>query len=140
MQIKVKRFEFGTTYTIGKLYIDDVYKCFTLEDKYREVAATPVGQWKVKGKTAIPTGTYKVTYEWSRHFNGMRPRLNNVPGYEGVLIHTGNTDADTEGCILVGSTWPGTSFVSGSKIAYDSIVPFIIGAIDKNEEVFITVE
>lgn len=140
MQIRVTRFEFGTTYTIGKMYIDDVYKCYTLEDKYREVKGVPVGQWKVKGETAIPVGTYKVTYEWSPHFKGMRPRLHNVPGYDGVLIHTGNRDTDTEGCILVGSMWPGTNFVTGSKLAYDAVVPLIMGALDKNKDVIITIE
>lgn len=140
MQIKVTRFEFGTTYTIGKMYIDDSYQCYTLEDKVREVVGVPVEQWKIKGQTAIPVGTYKLTYEWSPRFKGLRPRLHDVPGFQGVLIHTGNKDADTEGCILVGALWNGSSYITGSKFAYNGIIPFIKQASDKKEDIFITVE
>ena len=114
MELKLRRFEFGTTYTIGKLYVDDVYFCFTLEDKVRE------GE-KVYGQTAIPYGTYSVIIDHSNRFNRDLPHILNVPGFEGVRIHTGNTSADTEGCILVGTTWAGKDFVGNSKFAFDPL-------------------
>ena len=112
MELKLRRFEFGTTYTIGKLYVDGIYHCFTLEDKVRE------GE-KVNGQTAIPYGTYSVIIDHSNRFNRDLPHVLNVPGFEGIRIHTGNTDADTEGCILLGTTWAGKDFVGNSKFAFD---------------------
>ena len=112
MNIKVRRFEFGTTYTIGKLYIDDVYQCFTLEDKVRD------GE-KIDGQTAIPYGTYSVVIDHSNRFNRDMPHILNVPGFEGIRIHSGNTSADTEGCLLLGTTWAGKDFVGNSKLAFD---------------------
>ena len=114
MELKLRRFEFGTTYTIGKLYVDGIYHCFTLEDKVRE------GE-KVNGQTAIPYGTYSVIIDHSNRFNRDLPHILNVPGFEGVRIHTGNTSADTEGCILVGTTWAGKDFVGNSKFAFDPL-------------------
>ena len=115
MDIRLRRFEFGTNYTIGKLYVDDVYFCFTLEDKVREPGV------KVDGQTAIPYGTYPVIIDYSTHFNMDLPHVLNVPGFEGIRIHTGNTDADTEGCILVGTTWAGKDFVGNSKFAFEPL-------------------
>ena len=114
MELKLRRFEFGTTYTIGKLYVDGIYHCFTLEDKVRE------GE-KVNGQTAIPYGTYSVIIDHSNRFNRDLPHILNVQGFEGVRIHTGNTSADTEGCILVGTTWAGKDFVGNSKFAFDPL-------------------
>jgi hypothetical protein len=114
MELKLRRFEFGTNYTIGKLYVDGIYHCFTLEDKVRE------GE-KVNGQTAIPYGTYSVIIDHSNRFNRDLPHILNVQGFEGVRIHTGNTSADTEGCILVGTTWAGKDFVGNSKFAFDPL-------------------
>jgi hypothetical protein len=112
MLIKVKRFEFNDTYTVGRLYIDDVYFCYTLEDKVREGA-------KVDGQTAIPHGTYSVIIDVSTRFGKPLPHILNVPNFEGVRIHTGNTSKDTEGCILLGHTYAGTDFIGNSKLAFD---------------------
>ena len=92
-------------YTIGKLYIDGTYFCDTLEDSDRldkGMTAAQLAAKKIPGQTAIPEGTYKVIVNVSPKFKRLLPRLMNVPGYEGVLIHRGNTPADTAGCILVG--------------------------------------
>lgn len=103
-------------YTIGKMYINGEYFCDTLEDADRGlsqgISLEANKLRKVKGKTAIPTGTYKVTLDVvSNRFskqkayqfcNGKVPRLVDVPAFEGVLIHIGNDANDTEGCILVG--------------------------------------
>lgn len=96
MNIIIKRIFKGPDYTIGKLYIDGKYFCDTLEDTVR-----PAGV-KIPGKTAIPAGKYKIKLTESLRFGRLMPRLENVPGFMGVLIHSGNTAEDTEGCILVG--------------------------------------
>lgn len=108
MKLKLHRVYKGDDYTIGKLYIDGVAFCDTLEDKYRDLSKEP----KVPGETCIPNGTYKITMDvispkYSRRkqydfCNGKLPRLLNVPKFEGILIHIGNYPKDTEGCILVG--------------------------------------
>lgn len=116
MDLLLKRIARRDTYTIGKLYIDGVYFCDTIEDCDRGLdQSLPVSvnkKKKVYGKTAIPTGRYQVTLSMqSPRFSkkkqydfcgGYLPRLINVPAFEGVLIHIGNTAEDSCGCILVG--------------------------------------
>lgn len=106
MKIEVKRVAKKSTYTIGRMYIDGKYFCDTLEDKDRLLTQnTPLStimSVKMPGSTAIPTGTYKVIVNMSPKFKRNLPRLLNVPGFEGILIHRGNTDKDSAGCILVG--------------------------------------
>ncbi len=96
MIIIIKRIFKGPDYTIGRMYIDGKYFCDTLEDTVRAPGV------KIPGKTAIPAGKYKIKLAESLHFKKLMPRLENVPGFTGVLIHSGNTAEDTEGCILVG--------------------------------------
>lgn len=96
MKVEIKRVFKGANYTIGKLYIDGVYFCDTLEDTVR-----PAGV-KIAGKTAIPAGTYRVKKTMSPRFKKVLPEILNVPNYTGVRIHAGNTAADTEGCVLLG--------------------------------------
>jgi hypothetical protein len=90
--------------TIGNLYVDGAWECFTLEDYVRAdpVLVTAVNEAKVAGETAIPAGRYRVVITPSTRFKCSLPLLLQVPGFEGVRIHPGNTDADTEGCLLVG--------------------------------------
>jgi hypothetical protein len=114
MLIEVKRFEFKDTYTIGKMYIDNIYECYTLEDVVRKGA-------KVNGQTAIPTGTYNLIINHSNRFNRDLPLLENVPNFTGVRIHAGNTSQHTEGCILVGTTWTGKDFIGNSKVAFNKL-------------------
>lgn len=94
------------TYTVGKLYIDGEYFCDTLEDKDRgltdDMTVSEISKIKIKKETAIPTGTYKITITYSNRFKKNMPLINDVKGFEGIRIHSGNTDKDTEGCILVG--------------------------------------
>ena len=116
MKLELKRIFRGPKYTIGKLYVDNQYVCDTLEDTDRDLKQTDslssIQKKKVYGQTAIPTGTYSITLNvispkfkdrsWAKFCNGKLPRLLNVPGYDGVLIHVGNKPEDTLGCILVG--------------------------------------
>lgn len=94
MELKIQRQPSTDFATAGKLFVNGVFECFTLEDVVRPV--------KIKGQTAIPAGTYKVIINQSNRFKRLLPLLINVPNFEGVRIHPGNTAADTEGCILVG--------------------------------------
>ena len=96
MKLTLVRHTLTNEYTIGKLYIDKEYFCDTLEDVVR-----PKGE-KVYGKTAIPYGTYEVKWTYSPRFKRYMPLIDNVPGFAGIRIHSGNTAKDTEGCILVG--------------------------------------
>lgn len=98
MNLQLKRNLKANTYTIGQLYINGEYFCDTLEDRERNLSQ----EKKIPGETAIPAGTYKIVVNISPRFKRLLPRLSGVPGFEGVLIHRGNTDKDTAGCILVG--------------------------------------
>lgn len=106
MHILVKRIAKRNTYTIGKMYIDNQYFCDTLEDKDRGLkqssSISSIQKIKVPNHTAIPIGTYEVIVNKSPKFGRILPRLLNVPGFDGILIHRGNTNKDTAGCILVG--------------------------------------
>lgn len=112
MLITVKRLYKGENSIIGELSIDGVFECFTLEDLERPV--------KIKGETAIPRGTYKVIINQSRRFKRLLPLLLNVPNFEGVRIHPGNTNHDTEGCILVGKT-RSKEYIGQSRKAFDKL-------------------
>lgn len=112
MKIQIKRLHKTKNSTIGELTIDGKFECYTLEDIEREV--------KVKSETAIPKGTYKVIINQSNRFKRLMPLLLNVPNFEGVRVHAGNTNHDTEGCILVGRT-RGIDFIGQSRKAYDSL-------------------
>lgn len=98
MKLLLQRIAFREAYTIGRLYINGKYFCDTLEDKVRDLTK----EKKIPGQTAIPAGTYNIIVNYSPKFKRKLPRLLNVPHFEGILIHRGNTDKDTSGCILVG--------------------------------------
>ncbi len=118
MKLTLKRVAKKSTYTIGKLYIDGQYFCDTIEDIDRgltqDMPLKTIQRIKLPKETAIPKGTYKITLDvispkystkdfYIKNANkGRVPRLLNVPGYEGVLIHCGNTAADSAGCLIVG--------------------------------------
>lgn len=98
MKLRVERLWKKPAYTVGRLFVDGKFFCNTLEDTVRDLS----NEKKVYGKTAIPYGEYKVVYNWSPKFGRNLPRLLNVPVFEGILIHPGNTADDSAGCILVG--------------------------------------
>lgn len=106
MIITLRRIAMKDTYTIGKLYIDGVYFCDTVEDKDRglddSMEESVIKERKVYGETAIPLGTYKVEITYSPKFKKNLPLLYNVKGFEGIRIHSGNTAKDSLGCIIVG--------------------------------------
>lgn len=105
MKLTLKRIALRPTYTIGKLYIDDVYFCDTIEDTVRDLNKNGKfdnGEKKVHSKTAIPYGIYEIKWTYSSRFKKYTPQLMNVPSFEGIRIHAGNTSADTEGCLILG--------------------------------------
>lgn len=118
MKLTLKRIAKRDTYTIGNLYIDGKFFCNTIEDKDRgldqSMTDEEILKIKVPNETAIPTGTYKITLNvvspkyskrsfYQKNTNkGRVPRLLDVKGFAGVLIHCGNLASDSSGCILVG--------------------------------------
>jgi len=112
MNMLLTRKEFTDKSTIGILLVDGLFECFTLEDAVRDS--------KVYGKTAIPYGKYEVIVSYSNRFKRRLPLLLKVKNYEGIRIHPGNTDRDTEGCILVGQT-KGKDFIGQSVKAFNAL-------------------
>lgn len=140
MKILIERKWRKADYTIGILYVNGVRLCNTLEDAVRSE--------KVYGKTAIPAGTYRVLMNtvsqkfqdrvWAKPYGGMVPRLRNVPDFQGVLIHPGNTAADTDGCILVGdNTIKGQ--LTNSTNRYYELMGRMLGAALAGESIDITI-
>lgn len=126
MKLELKRLYFKDTYTIGKLYINGVYQCDTLEDVTREI--------KIQDKTCIPAGTYKVIITMSNRFKKMMPLLLDVPYFEGIRIHSGNTSVDTSGCILVGLNKI-KGMVVNSRLMFDNLM----GKIEHEKDITITI-
>lgn len=121
MKLILRRRPSSNGATLGTLTIEGLYQCVTLEDEIREIEGVPVEEWKIAGKTAIPVGEYELKLTFSNRFQKIMPQLMNVPGFEGVRIHPGNTPEDTEGCILVGTKTAGASIVE-SRNAYAALL------------------
>jgi hypothetical protein len=130
MKLNVDRVQKDVDVTIGQLLIDDQFECWTLEDPVR---AGP----KVHGETAIPAGTYKVLITFSPRFKRDLPLVQNVPGFEGIRIHPGNTADNTEGCLLVGDVRLSKS-IGKSQIAFARVFQKIKAAQARGEPVEIT--
>lgn len=154
MELKVKRIAKQNGYTIGRLYINGERFCDTLEDTDRGLDSNmPLDVLKRKKLahiTAIPTGRYQITMSvvsprlskanfYKQYGGGRVPRLLNVPAFEGILIHCGNTAKDTDGCILVGKNSK-VGMVLDSKITYSKLYPLLEAAYKHNERIFITIE
>jgi hypothetical protein len=150
MELKLKRIAKKPSYTIGKLYIDGKYFCDTIEDTDRGLSSTMneavIVAKKIKHKTAIPVGKYGVDMRtvsprfgaqsfYKAVCGGRVPRLQGVKGFDGVLIHCGNTVEDSSGCILVGyNTVKG--MVTNSKDTFRRLYEIIA----KADSVFLTIE
>lgn len=134
MKITVQRDIFTEKSTTSKVYVDDQFFCYGLEDVDRKLECNP--ECKVYGETAIPRGTYKVTVDFSNRFQCLMPHVVDVSGFSGIRIHPGNTDKDTHGCLLVGTVRK-DNFVGNSKIAYAKLLDLIEEALDRGKEVSI---
>ena len=141
MKLRLERKYFKETYTIGNLYINGSFFSNTLEDKNRDVNKNGKfdnSETKVYGETCIPFGTYKIILTMSPKFKRELPRLLNVPSFEGVLIHRGNTAKDSAGCILIGEN-KAVGKVLNSTPYEERLVKIIKNAILRGEEVTIEI-
>lgn len=143
MNLVLKRIYTNNQYTIGHLYIDGVYLCDVIEDTDRglddSMTEEEIRNKKVYCETAIPYGTYRVILTWSMKFKRLMPRLLNVKGFDGILIHVGNYATQSCGCILVGyNTQKG--MVTSSVYAFNKLMDkYLIPATERNEEIYITI-
>lgn len=153
MNILVKRIFNNNQYCIGHLYVDGVYISDTIEDKDRGFNQFMSDAWirnnKVLSKTAIPTGTYRLVMDivspkfvqktyYKKFCNGKLPRLLEVTGFDGILIHRGKTERDSSGCIIVGyNTIKGQ--VTNSQKAFEKLYGILDEANKKGEIITITV-
>lgn len=145
MNLTVQRYNSSSESTLGMLFIDCKFECYTLEDEYRTQ--------KVKGETRIPAGKYKVELrreggfhsrylqKFGQTFHKGMLWVKDVPNFEYILIHIGNDDGDTAGCLLVGNTANnnnlGKGFIGASTDAYKKFYPKVADALMNGEEVWI---
>ena len=147
MNLTLLRYSSGDNDTLGLLFINNEFECYTLEDEYREI--------KVKHKTRIPEGTYRIGYMEQNTPMTLRYRkkyswfdkhihVKDVPGFTSIYIHIGNYDDDTSGCILVGDMTKSNAYQDGyvaeSTIAYKRLYYIIKRALEAEEEICITIK
>jgi len=145
VKLQLIRTQFGDDATNGILFVDGVFECYTLEDQYQDQ--------KVYGETCIPEGTYPIEYRNEGGFfnryvkrfptihkgRGML-EIKDIPNFKWVLFHLGNTDENSAGCVLVGSTQQDLDvskdgFIGNSKLAYTNFYPKVAWALDRGEKV-----
>lgn len=139
MNLYLQREPSNDNNTHGTLTHDGAVICETLEDVVREVVGTPVSTWKVWGKTAIPKGTYAVTLEDSPHFGEDTLTLHDVEGFDKIRMHGGNTEADTEGCILLGTVRTDTG-IRNCAPAVSAVKELVRAALQHDGEVWLTID
>lgn len=147
MRLELLRYSDNEESTTGLLKVNGKFFCYTIEDEYRDV--------KVKGETRIPEGTYKIdlrnegglTQKYAQKFPGIHKGmlwLRNVPNFQYIYIHVGNTDDNTDGCILVGDSVNNNTiadgFIGSSRPAYTRLYKAIISAMETGEDVEITIK
>lgn len=154
MDLLLKRVALKDTYTIGKLYVNGIYFCDTIEDRVRDLNKdgdlNDVGEGKIPSLTAIPYGKYEITlkvqspkyslkssYSWCK---GFLPRLINVPHFEGILIHAGNTANDSAGCIIVGENKIKGQVINSMDTLKRLYCSVLKEASDRNEKICIKIE
>lgn len=154
MNLRVKRIAKKSTYTIGRLYINDSYFSDTIEDKDRgltdDMPLELIKTKKVYGETAIPTGTYEVDMNtvspkfkdrsWANPYGGKIPRLVNVPGFDGILVHPLNNAAESLGCIGCGKNSIKGMITDSTRTFHTLMSKFLLPAKVKGEKITITIE
>ena len=141
MELLLKRHTFKPTYTMGKLFVNSKYFCDVIEDTVRDLNMDgdldDCGEGKVYGKTAIPYGRYEVKLTMSNRFNKVLPILIGVKGFEGIRIHSGNTEQDSLGCLIVGENKE-VGKVLNSRVTMDKLMKEFES--HKMEKHYITIE
>ena len=155
MELILKRIALRNEYTIGKLYVDGEYVADTIEDTVRDLdkdGKFANGEVKIPGKTAIPYGRYEITmkvkspkysnfskYSWAKKYDGYLPRLLNVPHFDGVLIHVGNSALDSEACVLVGENKVVGKVINSVNTFRRLMDEYLVPAKKRNENIVITI-
>ena len=155
MELTLKRIALRSEYTIGKLYVDGEYVADTIEDTVRDLdkdGKFANGEVKIPGKTAIPYGRYEITmkvkspkysnfskYSWAKKYDGYLPRLLNVPHFDGVLIHVGNSALDSEACVLVGENKVVGKVINSVNTFRRLMDEYLVPAKKRNENIVITI-
>lgn len=133
MELRLKRTTLTDTYTLGEMFIDNEFFCYTVEDKVRDTNKDgdndDAGETKVYGETAIPYGTYKVILSVSNRFKKLMPEVLNVKGFAGVRIHAGNNALDSAGCIILGSNRTNNG-VANSRQSFLKLMAKLDGILD----------
>lgn len=142
-ELCITRDEFSSKTTLGKFFVDDLYFAETLEDRDRGLDSSmteeEILRIKIKKETAIPVGRYRVAFTYSQRLKRTLPILLDVKGFQGIRMHKGNTNVDTEGCPIVGST-RGVDAVYQSTSKELELCKRIREWIEKGDEVYITIE
>ncbi len=142
MELELTRSVKTNKSTIGELTVNGVFECFILEDKDRGLRKDmPISElivMKIKTRTAIPTGRYEIVVSFSDKFQKMLPLLLDVPAFAGIRIHPGNTDANTEGCLLPGKI-KSPDMIGSSRVAFTALFDKIKAALQR-EKIFITIK
>jgi hypothetical protein len=137
MEIKVVRSVLNPTVTLGKMFIDDVFFAYTLEDTVRNLNGDC--SKKIPQQTAIDCGRYELILNYSNRFGKYLPLLLNVPCFDAIRIHGGNTEKDTEGCILVGEQSNMTDKIWNCASRLNALVAQI-KAVEKKEKIFVNIQ
>ena len=142
MELRLERKYRSNNYCIDKLYINNEYFSDALEDPDRSLTDSmsleEIKRIKIKGNTCIPYGTYNVTITYSPRFKKNLPLINNVKGFDGIRIHSGNTPQDTEGCLLLGLNKVKGRVVD-SKVTVNKFIDIVQKALNKGEKVTIEI-
>ena len=154
MELTLERRWKKDTYTIGVLSVDGKYFCETVEDRDRGLSSdmplNKIKRIKVYGKTAIPTGRYRIDMNtvspkfknrvWAKKYGGIVPRLLSVPCFGGTLIHVGNTEVDSLGCILVGENKVKGKVINSAATFRRLMDEYMVPAAERKEEIYITIK
>jgi hypothetical protein len=134
VKLKLVRNTSTKGFTEGKLYVDGIFECYTIEDEDRKLESAGV---KVQNLTAIPKGIYNMTISMSNRFKKFLIEVLEVNQFSGIRMHSGNSSKDTEGCIIVGSINDRTNddWIGGSKIAYEALHKKVKTALSNKEKV-----
>lgn len=153
MNLSLTRIATNDRYTIGRLKINGKYFCDILEPADRglssDMSLNKIKRIKVHGKTAIPTGRYQIDMKtisprfknrtWAKQFEGVLPRLLNVPFYAGVCMHVGNDENDTDGCPLTGYNKVKGKVVDSVKAFTLLMSEYLLPADKRGEEIWIEI-
>lgn len=143
MEIQVSRIARKDGYTIGRMSLNGVYFCDTLEDTDRglntAMSVDEILAKKIKAQTAIPTGKYDVILTFSPRFKRVLPLLLNVPGYQYIRVHNGNRPDSTEGCLLVGENKVKGQVIN-SRATLERLMSVLLECEKKKEKVTILIE